>query len=257
MDFVVNSEINLRKRILNFFESNDKAKSSLKYFLDDISLFIDPYIFGGAIRDIALLGAKKFYSDIDIVFERRDDKFSIESFLSTYTYDKNKFGGYRVDIEGWYVDIWEAKESWAFKNGITYNSITSLLNTTITNWDQALFDWNEKKLIVSKNYINDLRKGYLDLIFKPNPNPIGQSIKILHFYANKNAHLISNNMIFKIKEILDTYSYEELKDYEFKSYHRNYITKETYNFLASNTNIEKPDLLPIKLDNIHSSLDLF
>jgi hypothetical protein len=254
---VVNSKANLRKRIIRFFDTDIKPRNSLKEFLDDISLHVDTYIFGGAIRDIAINGVKKFYSDVDVVFELNEDISDIEPLLVNYSYTKNKFGGYRLDINGWELDLWEAKNTWAFESkAIEYKSIHSILETTITNWDQILFDWNKKKLIMSSYYLSDLQSGYLDLILTGNPNPLGQAVKILHFYTNKNAHLISKEMILKIKNILDSYSYEQLKEYELGSYKKSHISQDIYNFLKKNSELENPDLLPTRLENFNNTFNL-
>src|SRR5690554_5107071 len=69
------------------------------------------YLFGGVLRDLALFGTRGFCSDIDLVVDEGWD--TCVPFLEHLGARKNKFGGYRLWVAGWPVDIWSAEETWA------------------------------------------------------------------------------------------------------------------------------------------------
>ena len=108
------------------------------------------YLFGGVLRDLALLGRKGFNSDIDLVVE--GDWSHFVSYLQSLKAHKNKFGGYRLMVDGWPIDIWNAKETWAIKQGfVLYKGIASLTDTTVLNWDAILMNWRTRKEFMSSS----------------------------------------------------------------------------------------------------------
>ena len=208
------------------------------------------------MRDIALSGIRSLRSDVDIVFD--GDKNAIEIIVKEYQYEKNKFGGYRVSVDSWELDLWQASESWAFSSGKKeYLDINSLLSTTITNWDSVLFDWKTKKLICGNNYFVDLRDGYLDILFEENPNEIGMFVKIFRCYASKGVVNFSPRAACLVNKALEKYSYEDINNYEMKSYGESRFTKSMFSSLKKNKRISNPDLLPVDLERFNRTLPLF
>ena len=136
----VKSSMNVDQLALDLHPTNDEAitenpRESITGFLNFVTDAIpngDVYLFGGVLRDLALLGRKGFNSDIDVVVEGNWEQFV--SYLDSLKAHKNKFGGYRLTIGGWPVDIWNASETWAIKRGLVrYNGIASLTETTVLN----------------------------------------------------------------------------------------------------------------------------
>jgi predicted nucleotidyltransferase len=94
------------------------AANSVAEFLNLVSASVpdgDVYLFGGVLRDLALYGKKGFKSDIDLVVE--GDWSDLVSYIDHIGARKNKFGGYRLIVGEWPVDIWNAEETWAIKQG--------------------------------------------------------------------------------------------------------------------------------------------
>ena len=87
-----------------------KSITSFLDFLSDSLPDGDAYLFGGVLRDLALLGGRGFNSDIDVVVE--GDWTSFKKYLDHLGAYRNKFGGYRLDVASWKVDIWSARETW-------------------------------------------------------------------------------------------------------------------------------------------------
>ncbi len=130
-------------------------------FLDFITAALpdgDVYLFGGVLRDLALLGNKGFDSDIDLVVE--GNWHDCARYLESYGAAKNKFGGFRLSVDGWPIDIWNARETWAIKQGLVeYRSIFSLTETTVLNWDAILMNWRTRLFIHRPNYLERLPPG--------------------------------------------------------------------------------------------------
>ena len=124
----VQSESNLRERILNLFRAPVKRRpSSGQFSLDlgadpeveslpvtpaqDVRIFLDfvssalpdgdVYLFGGIIRDLAIHGGEEFDSDIDLVVE--GEWSNLISYISKLGASRNKFGGYRFRVG---VGLW-------------------------------------------------------------------------------------------------------------------------------------------------------
>lgn len=189
----------------------------------------DVYLFGGIIRDIALLGRRGFNSDIDLVIEGNWSHFV--SYLESLNAHKNKFGGYRLMVGEWPVDIWNAEETWAIKKGLVqYKGISSLTETTVLNWDAILMDWRTRNFIYRKNYFEDIRSRTLDIVLEENPNPLGMFVRVLRHLCLKNAKKISPAAARYLAKNTKKYSYDEIKSCEINSYNDSMIELPIYRF---------------------------
>ena len=219
------------KQIMNrFFDSSDIAN-----FIDFCSNIIidgDIYLFGGIIRDLALFGKKGFNSDIDIVVD--GDWTDLLPLLKKHDAVKNKFGGYRLYIGTWPVDIWEARETWAIKNGyVSYKGIASLNLTTVLNWDAILMNWRTKNFIYGENYFNELENRSLKVLLEDNPNPLGMLVRVFRHMYLKEAKKIEGGSIKYIANAVKQFSYDEIRAYEFKSYNSNLIDSRLFSLFSA------------------------
>ena len=241
---VAPNKASLLKRVARFFASEDRAE--LRAFLDSFSDVTDIFIFGGAVRDIARSGVNNFRSDIDIVYEGNSKEVS--KFLKKLKPNVNKFGGYRLLVGEWPIDVWEAETSWAFKQGHKeYTGIDSLLETTITNWDSVIYDWNNKKLISTQQYLENLLGGYLDIQLIENANELGMFVRLLKLHANEEVKVLSPKAASLLCHLFKNYSFESVKNYEYKSYGMSNVTVEMFMELKNDIASGEIDLLPIDL----------
>ena len=167
----------LAKRVDRFLSREKKNDASLLHLLDKLPSASPAYLFGGAIRDIALFGNwYAFESDIDIVCDCQERQLVafLEEFYTKEALKRNKFGGFRIKTRLWSVDIWPARHTWAFRQGILpYKGIRSLLDTTITNWESILFPLHGGPLICREGYFEDVLRGYLDIVLSKTPTQWG------------------------------------------------------------------------------------
>ena len=246
----------LAKRVKRFLlreRGRDRALSNLLGRLMSCQV----YLFGGILRDIALYGISRLEeADIDLVCV--DSRDSLDSAVEEgdFQFRKNKFGGFRIETDRWFVDIWNAEDTWAFRRGgRQYDGVESLLDTTITNWESILFRLEGGRLIHGENYFRDLNERYLDVVFDRNPNPLGMYVRILRAYACKEASELSCRAAQILSAALSVYSFEDVNDYERNHYRAEHIAENVYDLVKKGVAV--PGLLPVELRKPKSSPSLW
>jgi hypothetical protein len=190
------------------------------------------YIFGGVLRDLALLGRRGFNSDVDIVVEGELVHFS--RYLELCGAKRNRFGGYRINVDGWPIDIWSAEETWAIRKGLVqYNGIGSLINTTVLNWDAILMNWRTKNFICGPKYLQSLRDRALDIVLEQNPNPLGMAVRVFRHLSLKDAKSISVTAVAYLERCTARYSFNQLRDAELSSYGDSIIDPVLFSFFET------------------------
>lgn len=217
---VVNSKLNLKRRIDRFFSSELEGRKQANIFLGGLAKEAHIYIFGGMLRDISLLGVRGFCSDIDVVFDgNRTQLLKALRVLNVENYKENRFGGYRIKRHSFDFDIWCVEDTWAFKqNIVSKNGIDSLLNTTLMNWDAILYHYNEKDVLTKDYYLNDLSIGLIDIILERNPNEIGALVRILRTIYGKSAAIVGERMVDMLRRSLNRDTTDQLIAYERSHY---------------------------------------
>lgn len=251
----VDSVINLRERVERLFREPVKGSDRI----DQLSLDLSPinreyeidypsksiaeflnfivdampdgevYLFGGVLRDLGLSGRRGFNSDIDLVVEGSWSQ--VVSYLDHLKAKKNKFGGYRLTVGGWPVDIWNARETWAIKRGLVpYNGIASLTETTVLNWDAILMNWRTRNFVYRNNYFDELNSRVLDIVLEENPNPLGMVVRVLRHLCLKDARKITSSAANYLAKSTKIYSFEEINNAEMKSYNDPVIEPALHRF---------------------------
>ncbi|MFL6621793.1 MAG: hypothetical protein ACJ8NR_04155 [Sulfurifustis sp.] len=210
----------------------DCPSKSVVEFLNFISDAVpdgDVYLFGGILRDIALLGKRGFSSDIDLVVEGSWQNCVV--YLESLGARKNKFGGYRLKIAGWPIDIWNARETWAIRHGLVdYRGIASLTETTVLNWDAILMNWRTRTFVYRENYLEKLKGRVLDIVLEENPNPLGMAVRVFRHLCLKDARKISPSAANYLGNCAQTYSFDEIKRCETRSFGSSVIDPVTFRF---------------------------
>jgi len=198
-------------------------------FLTDAMPDGDVYLFGGLLRDLALLGRSGFNSDIDLVVE--GSWYNCVAYLESLGARRNKFGGYRLEVAGWPVDIWNAEETWAIKQGLVrYKGIASLTDTTVLNWDAILMNWRTKIFICRKNYLEEINTRLLEVVLEKNPNPLGMAVRVFRHFCLKDARKITPTAAKYLANCARTFNFSDLKNSEICSYNNSVIEPVVYRF---------------------------
>lgn len=207
-----------KKRIRRFFDEPVAERRAVSHFIEQVSECADVFVFGGALRDISLMGTPRFSSDVDIVVQVHDfDVFA--DILSGFDASQNKFGGHRVRFGRWNFDIWEVAKTWAFSVGaVEARSHLSLLETTFFNWDAILYDWRTGSLHHGKEYFSELSEMYLELVLEENPNNVGAVVRTLRMLCLSDEIRTGPRLTQFLKNGLSEISDNEIMLYEAQSF---------------------------------------
>ncbi|AWB67026.1 hypothetical protein C2869_11505 [Saccharobesus litoralis] len=236
----------LTQRLRRFFYSHNTGRRQVSEITNQLLDIGKVYLFGGAIRDIALEGVRNFYSDLDFVVDcvPSDLDTLMQHLSKTYPVTKNKFGGYRLLCSKWWLDIWALSNTWAFKQGVVkLESPQSLLNTTILNWDAIIFDMQTEQLGYKNGYFQQLQQGLLDINLVSNPNPIGAYVRVLRCLANKKVDSLS----LSLRHYLNANNYlthDELIKYEIQHFSSCYL--QEFNWQALEQTQKNNQSTPVK-----------
>jgi hypothetical protein len=249
----------LKRRVEYYLHRNVSEMKNILSFVGCLSCFGDVYIFGGMLRDIALGGGRNFKSDFDLVFVSKSGGLDVALSSCDNIFPKiNKFGGYRLVVDGVDVDVWSVEDTWAFRcKKKEYVSVVSILDTTITNWDAILYSFSDRKIICKDGYFKDLIDGYLDMNFLGNPNEIGALVKVIRAYTAKHAETFSVGVLEFVKGCFDKYTYEDISLYERRIYKENTITFSIYKYIIETPEMLNLGILPVKLDRINRTKSFF
>lgn len=251
---VAKDRASLRKRIQRFLKRACLRDRKLAVLLDVLTLR-EGYLFGGVLRDIALFGIDRFSSDLDIVYVSHGRR--IEHSVWDLLVETNRFGGLRLRTDRWYVDVWEAENTWAFRQGLrSYESVRSLLDTTITNWDSVLYDLKRHSLICREEYFDELGRRYLDLVLKESPNVLGMYVRLLRACASKDVDMLSESAASVVLEGLKKHSYSEVNDYERAHFQGAEIGYEMYEYLREQAEAAGDVVGDFKVGEVQRALPL-
>lgn len=227
---------------LEYFCSRDaRLQADLYDFIYNVFEGCKPYIFGGVIRDVGMHSKWGFFSDVDIVYTGYLDYTKLPQETK-----QNKFGGFRVRHKKWLIDFWRAEETWACaQNIVPYTSIKSLLNTTTTNLESALYDIYEKKIICGNNYIKDLNDRHLYIINPYTPNTFKTLEKIILTIYKNNIISCDINVIHYIRK-----TFKETSNNEMENFISNQpkSVREVTKRLSSMALSDNIDLLPVNIE---------
>lgn len=251
---VAKNKTELKKRMQRFFSLGSPRKEAMQ-MLSFLLEKGDVLAFGGVVRDIALYGVKSFSSDLDLIFVGNRDHFHNELQQKG---KKNKFGGYRLKVGDWDIDVWHIEDTWAFKHRkANYKNELSLLDTTIMSWDSVLYSLSKNRVYCHDGYFEDLAKGYLDLVLFDNPNKFGAMIRIMRCFVLKEATVFSPRIIEFLNENLCQHSIDEILDSEKRSYHNTYLNRNICLYIAKVMSENKGSFLPAYLQRYNKTNDMF
>lgn len=183
------TKLNFRRRLDRFLLSRRPAKAAARETLRAISGQLpDSVVFGGMLRDLALVGSAGFSSDIDVVTNASPVEL-LEAIVK-FSPERNRFGGYRFVTNGCSFDIWCLADTWANREGlVSVNSFNDLLATTFFNLDAVAYHLTSQKILVREDYFDALSQRLLDINLERNPNPRGVALRALKLVQHKNVRL--------------------------------------------------------------------
>ncbi|WP_456292610.1 hypothetical protein [Pseudomonas sp. AK106] len=224
---IANNNQTFRKRVVRFFNSPKRA--DVLGLIKHLSVVGEVLVFGGLLRDIALFGAKSFNSDIDLVVDCPASDLSGFFTDSRWNVVRNKFGGYRLEVGGWTVDVWPVRETWAFKYAnVKYIGRESLLRTTITNWDSVAYSFKDGVIISDPSYLDCLISGELDVVLIKNPNEVGVLTRLIKAICDKRAKILMPRLLNYLKEELPKWTANQIVAAQEDMLGKVYLSRDEY-----------------------------
>ncbi|WP_284385425.1 hypothetical protein [Pseudomonas putida] len=245
MKGIVHNSAALKKRVKRFFDS--PAAIDVSRFVSHLSTIGEVLLFGGFIRDVALFSARGFNSDIDVVVDC--NKEELDCFFNLYDAKENKFGGYRLDVGGWSLDVWSLRDTWAFKEGLVlFKDRYSLLETTITNWDAVAYSFLDEKLLMSPSYLAQLSSGVLDVVLVDNPNRLGAFLRVLRAIHDKRAKYLMPGLLRYLRSEFSEFSVNDIYYAQLRFFNRLYFTVSEIEKLKASLGWVQEDLFGMEIE---------
>lgn len=139
-------------------------RDRLGRFLCELKQFGEPYLFGGAPRDVAF-GAARSVHDLDIFVSGTVSRSVLEEFCGSVR--KTNFGGYRLNVDGYDVDIWELQRSYAFRGGAVAVSCQNLLRAVCFSTDGVAISLSTRRILVEQSFLESLASRRLSFVNRP------------------------------------------------------------------------------------------
>ena len=197
------------------------------------------YLIGGILREYKDKGEIQKIRDIDIIIEVTVESYWQE-LLKKYQPKKNKFGGYKLSCSGLIVDIWELKETWAYRNKLIPCNSTDYLkklpDTVFLNIDAIIYEL-KRNIWYDEKYQQAMQSKIIDVVLEKNPQILLNIVRAL-VLRKQYKMSFSEKLINIIKEeeqhysnFLDVLMYIQQERYNKKILQRKEIEEELKGFV--------------------------
>ena len=149
------------------------------------------YVFSGIIRNF-LLG---YLNNRDLDFVAVDsNKIKIPiSLLKNVSISKNKFNGYKLVYNGLTIDWWDVERTWGILKERMKGTVYSLLNTAFFNFSAIVYDYNNRRFLISDDFCDFLSTRTMEIVYAKNPR-IDTCIINALYYADHYEFAIGNSL---------------------------------------------------------------
>lgn len=141
-----------------------------------------PYLFGGLLRDILILGRRQRPRDIDVVITGGESEDFAAGVLP-YIRHRNRFGGFRLELSKWQMDVWSLEKTWAFQHFRNLDPRPqNLPRTTFLNVEAiavSIEEGAEPGKIYEHNFFHAISVRTIDINFEDNPYPELAAVRAL------------------------------------------------------------------------------
>jgi hypothetical protein len=236
----------LRRRLKYFFSRPGFANAELDSFTRRAKAYGELAVVGGLVRDLWLGGVRKFRSDVDFVIHPRN-LAQFDAMMAEEGATLNRFGGYRLSLERWKVDIWPLQRTWAAVAGHRrVDSFEDLLGVTFFNWDAAVYSLTEYKLLTSRRYFDNLDARTLSINLEPNPNPLGNAVRALR-YAYRWRAQFTRDLAAHVLRAIDENGMDTLLKAEFQSFSLPLISPSALTVAQERLRVQLADITVTRL----------
>ncbi len=179
----------LKKRAEYFFGTHAKRRGEVAEFARTLSELGEVVVIGGCLRELLLSGNRTFTSDVDFVVDPRS-MADFERLVISLRGQRNRFGGYGIQLTRWKVDVWPLERTWAAVHGhASVNSLSDLTGVTFFDWDAITYSISERRLTATPSYFERVRSRVIDINLCHSPNPSGNAVRAIRYAYRWDAAL--------------------------------------------------------------------
>lgn len=214
---------------LNDYIKKYKSENTLfSIFWKSLGETDDFYIIGGAIRSIYNNSKPR---DLDIIV--KSGMKGILERLSGVSMYRNYYGGYKIDLNGLIVDIWDFESHWAFKKGILPADEKHLTESCFFDFDALVYSPVTNYLNIDR-YLHAIESRTIDFIkndtdyIECNPGNLTNVVRAIVAAIDFDL-TFSTSVTTYIKSFLIKNDFDSLKKCEYRHYKEDKISFEHYN----------------------------
>jgi|CZKH01.1.fsa_nt_gi hypothetical protein len=178
----IDYERRLRRQLRTFLAGRGPHRAVVSTLYDWKRKDWRPFLFGGLLRDILILGRRHGPRDVDVVIENGSSEELAEA-LHPYIKRRNRFGGFQLELSKWHFDVWPLHKTWAFvQNKGLIASPQNLPKTTFLNVEAiavSLGENGEVGDIFEAGFFDAVRTKILDINLEDNPYPALAAVRAL------------------------------------------------------------------------------
>ncbi|KXY42462.1 MULTISPECIES: hypothetical protein [Bacillus] len=196
-------------------------------FIESLSEIGELLFFGGSIRDYYIYNEyKDMPRDFDIAVKLNPkNEMLFTTFVEQYNFKKNRFGGYKVKIEGIEFDLWNLQNTWAFKEKKLLAEEKNLAKSVFLSVDGIVYNFNQNIL-----YDDDLKwsmdNKQINIVLNDNPQKELNLLRALVFKKKYNFDFsVELKAEYKKLISLNQDFYEKLYELQFSHYKSEYFTR--------------------------------
>ncbi|MCW9133890.1 hypothetical protein OF830_23940 [Bacillus paramycoides] len=196
-------------------------------FIESLSEIGELLFFGGSIRDYYIYNEyKNMPRDFDIAVKLNPkNEGSFTTFIEQYEFKKNRFGGYKVKIEGIEFDLWNLQNTWAFKEKKLIADEKNLAKSVFLSVDGIVYNFNQNIL-----YDDDLKWSMdnkkINIVLNDNPQKELNLLRALVFKRKYNFDF-SVELKEEYKKLININQdfHDRLYNLQFSHYKSEYFTR--------------------------------
>jgi hypothetical protein len=179
----------LKERAEYFFTTRVKRRGEVADFARALSELGEVVVIGGCLRDLLLSGSRTFTSDVDFVVDP-GSMAEFEHLVASLGGQRNRFGGYGIQLTRWKVDVWPLERTWAaVHRHASVQSLSDLTRITFFDWDALVYSVSRRSLATSTSYFERVRSRVIDINLEHSPNPAGNAVRAVRYAYRWDAAL--------------------------------------------------------------------
>ncbi len=126
-------------------------------------------IIGGVVRDLTLFDRPpENGKDVDFILDVDSD--SLKRYAEENGFIQNNYSGYRGVYNGISVDFFSFETMWVIKHGfVSAKYFEDVLDCVFLSTDQILFDITMNEIIISDDYLRNMKNKQIRFICEENP----------------------------------------------------------------------------------------